>query len=102
MCLLRESWIVYDDKASEPLLSRLISPFRCAWVHLWPSKMNPCAGEMLAFLMRMGPNQSTPLENEPMRDGNVDLLMCMGPNQRALKNKPMRSGNINIFVAHGP
>ena len=73
-----------------------------ALIKAQPSKMNPCAAEMLAFLMRMGPNQSTPLENEPMRDGNVDLLMCMGPNQRALKNKPMRSGNINIFVAHGP
>ena len=44
-----------------------------------PSKMNPCAAEMLAFLMRMCLNQSPTLENEPMRDGNVDLSDVHGP-----------------------
>ena len=43
------------------------------------SKMNPCSAEMSAFPMRMGPNRNPPLENEPMRDGNVDLSDVHGP-----------------------
>ena len=73
-----------------------------ALIKAQPAKISPCATEMLAFLMRMGPNQNPPIENESMRDRNVDLSDVAGFNQRAaLKNQSMRNGIANISDAHG-